>query len=343
MTASDPPASSTSPGILPRASRLALGSVGFACTLLSNVFAAVASAASPTMGDMERRLQLMLENASDIVLDVGPDDTYRWVSPSVQQVLGWEPKDLIGKSAVDIVHPDDFRVLHEARKNRPTDGPLSKEFRYLCADGTYRWLSGQSRLIFDDKGNVTGRVVGLRDAQAEREAREALLFMATHDALTGLLTRDELTRRLDSMLAHERRSESHLALLFLDLDWFKTVNDEHGHAVGDQVIIAAGKRIVEQVRVDDLVARFGGDEFIILLTDVRSAEASNLVASNLASAMAEPMVVNGITITIGASIGVSLVDPAVGGKETLERADQALYDSKQAGRGRSTLYKPGSD
>jgi diguanylate cyclase (GGDEF)-like protein len=158
--------------------------------------------------------------------------------------------------------------------------------------------------------------------------------MATHDPLTLLLNRRELLVRMSLVLAHQPRGNTRMAVLFADLDGLKQVNDTYGHAAGDQLIVEAGRRIAAPVRDQDLTARIGGDEFVVVLPEVTDVDAALAVAGKISDAIAQPTYIAGQCVPLGVSIGVAVADEGEDATSLLRRADAALYRAKQSGGSR---------
>ena len=165
-----------------------------------------------------------------------------------------------------------------------------------------------------------------------REAREALHFMATHDPLTQLFNRRELLARMSRVLSHAPRAGSRLAVLFADLDGLKQVNDTYGHSAGDRVLIEAARRIDSLLRDDDLAARIGGDEFVVVLPAVTRMEDALAVARKIREVIAEPLKLDGHAVVVGVSIGVAVAAAGDDAPTVIRQADMALYRAKNAGR-----------
>jgi diguanylate cyclase (GGDEF)-like protein len=189
---------------------------------------------------------------------------------------------------------------------------------------------------------VAARTVALQLAnQSLLESQERLRHLAHHDTLTGLANRLQLQERLGQAIAHARRDHSHMGLFFLDLDYFKNVNDSHGHAVGDQLLQQASARLKAAVRGEDTVARLGGDEFVILASELDSETSAAVLAEKLLAACRTGFVIDGNEFFVGASLGVSLFpDDSVNAEELLSHADAALYRAKDLGRGGFQFYTP---
>jgi diguanylate cyclase (GGDEF)-like protein len=167
--------------------------------------------------------------------------------------------------------------------------------------------------------------------------------MATHDPLTQLLNRRDLLVRMSMMLAHGRRGRSRMAVLFADLDGLKNANDTYGHSAGDQLIIEASRRIQAQVRDEDLVARIGGDEFVIVLPEVLDLDDALAVATKVIHGIGRPLFIAGAEVPLGVSIGVSLAATGDDATTLLRHADAALYRAKAAGRNRIEVHRPATE
>jgi diguanylate cyclase (GGDEF)-like protein len=200
-------------------------------------------------------------------------------------------------------------------------------------------MAVRGHAIVDDNGRVTGGVEGLRDIEIERSYREQLHFLAEHDALSQLVNRSGFLAQIGKLLHHEVRSGSRIALLFIDIDGFKMINDTRGHEAGDIVISELARRIMACVRTDDVVARYGGDEFVAALTAVHDIDDAQAVADKIQVAVRAPIVLNSHSIRVAVSIGIALVEPGEGMSESLRRADLALYAAKAQGRDRSVTYE----
>jgi diguanylate cyclase (GGDEF)-like protein len=175
------------------------------------------------------------------------------------------------------------------------------------------------------------------DISVARGARERLQHLATHDPTTGLLNREGLGQMLRRITAHPARGGTGLAILYLDIDDFKQVNDTLGHSAGDRVLAEVGLRITSALRGDDPVARLGGDEFVVLLTSVREPLEARTVADQLVERVRQPMQAGGQEVRVEMSVGIAMLDPQDGADSALHRADLAMYRAKECGGGRAVL------
>jgi diguanylate cyclase (GGDEF)-like protein len=190
---------------------------------------------------------------------------------------------------------------------------------------------------FDNRAVRVGDGISFtwRDVTERFALRQQLREQADHDLLTGAANRRQLSRRLTELLGHAPRTGARLAVLYLDLDHFKEINDAHGHAAGDVVLAAVAAEIRAAVREQDLVARLGGDEFVVLLDGVRGLDDATAVAAKVLRAVRRPVEIGGVTVTPRASIGIALVEPGEDEDSVIARADAALYEAKDAGRDRA--------
>lgn len=289
--------------------------------------------ASERLADSERRFRMLAENSSDVILLTDTAGALNWVSPSSAGTVGWRPEEMQGHHAADFIHPDELLALREALEDSSRTGrDIRLRFRWRRHDGSYLWMEAVGRQVADDGFGRPGRVVVLRDVEAEVEAQERLRHRATYDDLTGAMMREAALDRLAGNIARVAEGGSGAAVLYLDIDHFKSVNDLHGHAVGDAVLVALVSRMRATLRELDVVARLGGDEFLIILEGVREAERAVAVAGKLLAACADPIPTPERETQLTLSIGVTMVGPTDTVDETIARADAAMYRAKQLGR-----------
>ena len=416
----------------------------------------------------EEHYRLLAENSSDVVFRASADGYLEWISPSVQDVLGWDPEKVMGRSILEFVSPED--VPQDLRLGVYNRDDVDFQGRVRAADGSARWMDIESRPLIDSDGELLGRAGRLRDIQEQheaqdalrrseqrfrtamesaptgmaviglnrefvevnpalcallgrsedwllghgmhdvldpvdddldrrlraqilagltpsltrdhqmirsdgervlveqsigllhdergqasayvsqfadvteaREAREQLRFLATHDSLTELLNRRELVTRIAGVLGQTPRTGVNVGVLFIDLDNLKAINDSNGHAVGDQVIVTVARRIRGQIRTNDVLARFGGDEFVLVLPAIHSVDDAERIAQNLHSAVEVPITAEDRQIAVTLSIGVAVVRPGENPDVAMRQADAALYRAKREGRARTVVYDPRID
>jgi diguanylate cyclase (GGDEF)-like protein/PAS domain S-box-containing protein len=290
------------------------------------------------------RLQSIVQNSSDLILIVGADGAVRTATGSVASIFGegWEP----GSDArmLDRVHPDDaapvtaFLAAVAAKAHGESH---EAEWRMRYADGSYRHIAAAATNLLDDP-RVRGIVLTARDVDDRKAFEEQLRHRAFHDPLTGLANRALFYDRVEHALTRGSREHAQVAILFVDLDDFKVVNDARGHAAGDRVLEEIARRLGACVRSADTAARLGGDEFGVLIEALNGPTGALMTADRVLAALARPFVVDGEAWTVSASIGVALsVTGERGVEELLRRGDLAMYAAKRNGKRRVELYDAG--
>jgi PAS domain S-box-containing protein len=307
------------------------------------------------LAERDQLFQLISENAADMIALVGSDGRRLYNSPAYQKVLGYSPEDLKDSSSFDQIHPDDRpRVLKAAEQARLTGHGEPMEYRIRHKDGSWRTLESTASPIRNAKGQTDKLVIVNRDITDRKRAEELLAHNAFHDGLTNLPNRALFLDRLQHALTLSKRHANYkFAVLLIDIDEFKIVNDSLGHTAGDELLIKIGQRLKEAVRradtvsrprgnglvdkpaSDDTLARLGGDEFTILLDDIRDPIEAVRVAERVQAELATPFVVNQQEIVISASIGITAsTSPHTQAEDLLRDADIAMYRAKRAGKAR---------
>lgn len=290
----------------------------------------------------ERRFRLLAEHARDLVCLHEPDGRYTYVSPSSRELLGWAPEELVGRSPLEIVDPEDHELLLLAvRAPLHAHEPVAPvTYRARTRDGRTVWLESSVQPVLDEHGELVAAVTASRDVTERKGFEERLLRGALYDDLTGLPNRTLLLDRLEHAIERHRRDpQARYALLFLDLDRFKLVNDSLGHAVGDALLQAIAGRLREAVRAGDTVARLGGDEFCVLLEDLPAEDEAEATAARLQQAVARPFALAGRELFVAVSVGVAHASPGYAhAADVLRDADIAMYRSKESGTGRHAVF-----
>jgi len=275
-----------------------------------------------------------------MILEAG--GTIEYESPAVEQVLGFKVEDRIGQSAFDALHPDD-RGYGEALLADVVRSPGSMatgEFRIKHADGSWRWIEAVGKNLFDDPA-VGGVVVNYRDITSRKTLEEELRHQAFHDSLTGLANRALFIDRLEHALSLSLRGPRPLAVLFIDLDDFKTINDSLGHGEGDAILVGVAARLRGALRTSDTLARMGGDEFALLVEDPSMAIEPTAVADRIMSVLQAPFAQGGKELFVHASIGVAVVTASgQTSEELLRNADVSMYMAKRKGKNRIEVFEP---
>ena len=289
--------------------------------------------------ESEQRFRALTEQSTDIILIADPSGQIKYASPSVHTVLAVYGDGLVGTNMIDLIHPDDFSKTMSTGPRSVAHGqnPMV-EFRLRHADG--RWLHFECvvRNLIQHK-NISGIVYNARDITERKQTQEELLFNATHDVLTGLPNRALFLGRLQSVVDRmKRHPHQSAAVLFIDVDDFKVVNDCYGHATGDVLIKAVSNRLRACMRSDGTIARMGGDEFTVLVEDVADPSDAIRVAERIQSSFARPFLLEEHEVFKSMSIGIALTSPEVSAEAVLQNADIAMYRAKSQGKACSELF-----
>jgi diguanylate cyclase (GGDEF)-like protein/PAS domain S-box-containing protein len=286
----------------------------------------------------EARFGWLVRNSSDLIMAVDSKGTIDYVSPSVERMVAVRNGGLLGTTLSGLAHPEDVDALDKlvARAAAGRGRRFCGEWRLRQADGS--WLPVETVASSGD-GDVDtpGVVLNTRDLQERKALEQKLTFQAFHDPLTRLANRSLFRERVEHAL--DRRRVSDDAVLFIDLDNFKTINDSLGHAAGDHVLVETAHRIRSMLRPEDTAARLGGDEFAVLLEDADVTNAAR-VAERIRSALGVPFWVLGQEVFISASIGIAVRQPGDTAGDLLRNADVAMYTAKSKGKSRFEIFEP---
>jgi diguanylate cyclase (GGDEF)-like protein/PAS domain S-box-containing protein len=287
----------------------------------------------------EQRTKLAFESAPTGMALESLEGRFLEVNPALCQMLDRSTSWLLAHTTLDVlgegeVAPD---LIMRDRVASQLLESASGEKRLVRADGTALWVLHSIGLLTDDRGAPQQFLSHYVDISLARESRERLQHMATHDPTTGLLNREGFWQRLRTITGHPARGGARLAVLYLDLDDFKVVNDTLGHSTGDRVLAEVGLRIQSALRGDDPVARVGGDEFVVLLTSLREPAEARTVADQLLQRVRQPMHVGGEVLRVDMSVGIAILNPDDSADAALHRADLAMYQAKRGGGGRAVL------
>ncbi len=295
------------------------------------------SARRPTVDILDEageRLSRMFEDAPIGMAQTGLDGRFLRINRSFAAMLGYSPNQLTGTLFADLLHPDDAKEARAAFE-RLVKGEVTtnrRSARYLSVDGSIVHAEVTSTLVRDRHGVPLYCAAQAIDITELRNAQAEVLYHSTHDALTGLANRSLLLTQLSQALARAARTHASTAVMFLDLDGFKSVNDTYGHAAGDELLVEVARRISTTVRHGDIAARLGGDEFVVMCTAAEHT-AVREVATRLAAALSAPFQLDVAEVQIGASVGVAIESAPVTADELILHADTALYQAKRQGRG----------
>ena len=304
-----------------------VGSFGFITDLMPIV------AAQRLVAESERELREILDNLQDTYYRTDPEGRLTRISPSMQQLLGYAPDEMLGKPLADYyVDPANRAIFLQALEE--SGGRLSGwESQLRHRDGREVYVMTNAHYVHDAQGHLLGIEGTTRDISERKQAEMRIDFLARHDVLTELPNRLLFKDRFERAMTHGLRTGVRTALLFVDLDRFKTVNDSYGHPVGDILLRDVARRLEASVRDTDTVCRQGGDEFLIALTDIRDEEDVARIAEKVMTSLALPFLADGHELMISSSIGITLSpDDGKDFETLLRKADIAMYHAKDAGR-----------
>jgi diguanylate cyclase (GGDEF)-like protein/PAS domain S-box-containing protein len=292
------------------------------------------------LASSEQRFRSLIENSSDGIVLMRHDGTISYAGPSTARIIGYAEEELVGTHFTAILHEDDvpaFLAVESEILDDPQT-PVASEIRIRDGNGEWRWFESVCRNLLDDPA-VGSIVINYRDITERKDVERQLEILAYRDNLTGLPNRFLFNDRIETALEQARRRAHALAILYLDLDRFKLVNDTLGHAVGDRLLQSVASRLESSVRSGDTIARLAGDEFAILIPDIADTNHAGIVARKILDALNEPFMVDAYRLYAPASIGVSVYP--YDGKDAaslLKNADSALYRAKELGRNNVQLF-----
>ncbi|MFD8919183.1 putative bifunctional diguanylate cyclase/phosphodiesterase [Streptomyces sp. NPDC059569] len=297
------------------------------------------------LAQKENHFRSLVQGSSDVIMIAAPSGILRYVSPAATGVYGREAEDLVGAELASIIHPDDLgRVVHEVRRflaAPPSEEPTTRiECRFRSGAGD--WLNVESTV----NRHQGGLIFNSRDVTERVRLQAQLQHNAEHDPLTDLPNRALFTERVRQALSGRRTTDPGTAVLFIDLDGFKGVNDRLGHQVGDELLILAAHRLQDSVRAGDTAARLGGDEFAAIVLgdgndDLTAREHQvHEIADRLRLTLSQPYRIDGNDVRVAASIGIAFAEPGITPTELMRNADLAMYRAKAAGKNRVELYAP---
>ena len=293
----------------------------------------------------EARFRSLVQNSSDLITVIDAGGTITYQSPSVEKVLGYHSNQLISASLAEFLHPQEtnhvLKVLTAADRNHGDNEAIVCRLRHC--DGSWRFFEILHTDLLDD-ATVAGIVLNARDVSERKAFEEQLTHQALHDSLTNLANRALFKDRVEHAVAACERRASGIAVIFIDLDDFKTINDSLGHMAGDEVLQKVAVRLEQYIRPMDTLARLGGDEFALLFEDVQRFQDVADVANRILTALRTPISIGADEVVVNASIGMATFedcDSFFGGADELMRnADLAMYMAKREGKGSFRLFEP---
>ena len=313
-----------------------------------------ATSAERSRADSETRYGALVDRLAGVVYmsSSGADAPTYYVSPQIEAMMGYTPEEWLAGSDEWIpgyglwasrIHPQDReRVLVEREDRLTVADSHTWEYRLLTKDGRELWVRDDKTVVQRHADRTPKLIQGLMvDITEQKRLESQLSHQAFHDALTGLPNRTYFVEHVTSAIARARRSGHGVAVVYLDLDDFKVINDTLGHGVGDRVLVEVGRRLLSTVRADDLAARVGGDEFNVLLEGLADMTAADDVVRRILDVLSEPYRVDAHEVRIRASAGIAGLDDADQTAEDLQRhADAALYEAKADGKSRQAWFDP---
>ncbi len=293
----------------------------------------------------KERAEVTLHSIGDAVITTDKDGCIDFMNPSAEKLTGWDSGNAHKKPVESVVRllnerkMDAGSLLLSSLRGESATAAFPENTMVVTRDGTHCDIHGTAVPIHDHGGKIVGGVITMSDVSNLRQAAALLSYQATHDALTDLPNRNMLQDHLHRAISYAHRTGQSIGVLFVDLDNFKSVNDGLGHAAGDQVLEAVAKRLQECHRGEDLVARQGGDEFVVVLDHIEETRQISVVARKICDALDRPVEIDGRSYFVTASIGIS-VYPRDGDtvEELLKNADAAMYRAKKKGRGYIQFY-----
>jgi len=293
--------------------------------------------------DSEDRFRTIADFTYDWEYWLGSNGEIVYMTPSCERITGYSPVEFTANPNLidEIIHPDDRHIMEGHQEQMvSSETTATLDFRIIRKDGGIRWIGHACRPVFSQDKQFAGRRVSNRDITDRKLAEEAVHRLAYFDSLTQLPNRRMMEDRLRHGLALAVRHQRAMAVMFLDLDHFKQVNDSLGHHAGDALLKIVASRLSGCVRLSDTVARSGGDEFVVILPEIAQPEDAVVVARKMIEALAEPIAIGEHRLKVTTSIGIA-VHPIAGtddAQELMRRADMAMYDAKRGGRNNYALF-----
>ncbi|MFC7321375.1 bifunctional diguanylate cyclase/phosphodiesterase [Halobacillus campisalis] len=291
--------------------------------------------------ESENRYRLIADHSQDLIKIIDREGIVQYASPSHSHVLGYEPSDLVGNKYIEHIYSEDHKVIKENSLSLLTDlQELRYEVRMIKNNGEVLWVETRLTPVKNEEGGYTKIVSTTRDITKRKRAEDKLRQLAYTDHLTGLTNRRVFEDYLSDI--HAGRTEvqvNKFALIYLDGDQFKSVNDEFGHNIGDELLRYIGERLERAVRKEDIVSRVGGDEFAILLPNVSSSKEAESVARRIIESIRQLFYIQDHTFNFTCSLGISIYPDDSNEIEDIQKfADLALYEAKKRGRSQHIFY-----
>ena len=289
----------------------------------------------------EEKYRLIAENMTDLVSLIDENGILKYISPSFQPVLGFPIEELQGTKAREQVHSEDFaQIIPRFKSLLNRTESVAAEFRIKHKTKGWLWVEAKATYFIDEEHGKPFLLVVSRDIEERKKLQEKLKSMAFHDGLTGLPNRRLFGQKMQQVIKEANRKNQKFALLYMDIDKFKRVNDNLGHSIGDELLKLFGERVSTCLRDSDILARQGGDEFTALLLDIESGEKAKICAKEILESLQREWIIDGHSFKTTSSIGIALYPSDGTDMDTLMvNADKALYAAKGNGRNRFVLSK----
>ncbi len=293
----------------------------------------------------ENLYRMLANNSSDLVGVHDLEGTFTYVSPSSTTLLGFTQEEIVGKDPYQMSPTEDWKGVQAALASARTGRHARTSLRLRTSSAGYTWFEMSVRPLYDNLGAIVQIQTSSRDISEQKAFEDQLSHQALHEPLTGLPNRSLFLNRLRHALMRTKRSDGEIAVMFMDLDRFKIINDSMGHEAGDRLIQAVARRLLEVVRDTDTVARLGGDEFGVLLEVGVTSEEAEMIAQRILDAIEPPFTFSGQEMYVSASVGIAYSGDASDDNEEdlLRYADVAMYRAKGEGAGRFRVYDPAID
>ncbi len=292
---------------------------------------------------VEHKLANLIDNVPGVVFRCEATPPYRdiFISDAIEDLTGYAVGGFLDGTMdlYDLLGPEDQRRIDQsiAEQLRARDSYVV-EYEITHRDGTSRWIEDRGTLIHDTDSDTRFLDGVLMDLTDRKHLEQRLAYDAAHDPLTALPNRTLLLDHLDATLARAERSGTRTAVLFLDLDRFKLVNDAMGHSAGDELLVHFTRRLTSVLRESDLAARTGGDEFVIVCSDLAGADEATVIARRISDVLGDPFTVQGRSVFVTASIGIAFAERGARASDVLRSADTAAYLAKDRGRNRYEVF-----
>ncbi|MBM7660095.1 diguanylate cyclase (GGDEF)-like protein/PAS domain S-box-containing protein [Bacillus mesophilus] len=291
------------------------------------------------LAENEKKYRFIAENTSDLIQVLDEYGVISYISPSVQSLLNFAPSNYINKYIAECLFRDDVpQFIEHLHQLQTTEVPFKTEVRYLKENGDYVWMEVKASYVLDNQERKT--MVVSRDISDRKKYEEELKYLAFHDTLTGLPNRYQFTELLKEEMTLSKSSNQAMALMYVDIDNFKQINDSLGHSAGDHVLKEFSIKLKKSVRESDKVCRISGDEFIVILAAPSSTEAAIMITEKIQKELSSPVHIGEDHVYVHSSIGIALYNgEELSSENLIKRADFALYQTKENQKGSYTIWE----